>query len=275
MHTVGPNARADLAATRETASTPNAIAIVDRRIFLPCVVVDLDPDDELPLGYLTPCVSQDPLHKRCGSCARFVRVVEEIDDTGEVKRSGECLLGVWPAPLYATSTCGQWVQRGAFTSRPQPKQRMRVHRGSSARSSSDDSPARATGDDSPIQIPEELLDMDADEFRSVLRQVIREELAVKPVELGGRWVGGEVVLKPGKEGTAEKRVPLETFFHKIVMVRDRLRVLEQRINGSAKLDPEEKVQLQQYITQCYGSLTTFNVLFAEKGDQFVGQRSDD
>lgn len=117
--------------------------------------------------------------------------------------------------------------------------------------------------------------MDADEFRSVLRQVIREELAVKPVELGGRWVGGEVVLKPGKEGTAEKRVPLETFFHKIVMVRDRLRVLEQRINGSAKLDPEEKVQLQQYITQCYGSLTTFNVLFAEKGDQFVGQRSDD
>jgi hypothetical protein len=82
-------------------------------------------------------------------------------------------------------------------------------------------------------------------------------------------------MKPGKEGTAEKRVPIETFFHKIVMVRDRLRVLEQRINGSGKLDPAEKVQLQQYITQCYGSLTTFNVLFAEKSDYFVGQKSDD
>lgn len=116
--------------------------------------------------------------------------------------------------------------------------------------------------------------MDADEFRSVLRQVIREELSTSPVELGGRWLGGELVLKPGKEGTAEKRVPLETFFHKIVMVRDRLRVLEQRVNAS-KLDAEEKVQLQQYITQCYGSLTTFNVLFAEKGDFFVGQRGDD
>lgn len=199
-----------------------------------------------------------------------MRVVEHIDDTGEVKRSGECLLGVWPAPLYETSTCGQWVKRGAFAARPQPKERReRVAR---VRMSGDVSPA---DEPEPIQIPEELLDMDADEFRSVLRQVIREELAVKPVELGGRWVGGEVILKPGKEGTAEKRVPLETFFHKIVMVRDRLRVLEQRINGSAKLDPEEKVQLQQYITQCYGSLTTFNVLFAEKGDQFVGQRSED
>lgn len=212
----------------------------------------------------------DPtLHKRCGSCARFVRVVERIDDTGEVKRAGECLLGVWPSPLYETSTCGQWVQRGAFTAKPVPVRRERAPgRARAAGTSQPEVPA-------PIEIPEELLDMDADEFRSVLRQVIREELSVTPVELGGRWVGGEVILKPGKEGTAEKRVPLETFFHKIVMVRDRLRVLEQRVNGNAKLDPEEKVQLQQYITQCYGSLTTFNVLFAEKGDQFVGQRGDE
>ncbi len=214
----------------------------------------------------------DPtLHKRCGSCARFVRVVERIDDNGEVKRAGECLLGVWPSPLYETSTCGQWVQRGAFTAKPTPTRRERVARPRSTTSTTAGEPAIAA----PIEIPEELLDMDADEFRSVLRQVIREELSVAPVELGGRWVGGEVILKPGKEGTAEKRVPLETFFHKIVMVRDRLRVLEQRLNGNAKLDPEEKVQLQQYITQCYGSLTTFNVLFADKGDQFVGQRGDD
>jgi hypothetical protein len=198
-----------------------------------------------------------------------VRVVERIDDNGEVKRAGECLLGVWPSPLYETSTCGQWVQKGTFAARPVPIRRERAPRARSA-------PGAPTPTiPEPIEIPEELLDMDADEFRSVLRQVIREELSVAPVELGGRWVGGEVILKPGKEGTAEKRVPLETFFHKIVMVRDRLRVLEQRVNGNSKLDPEEKVQLQQYITQCYGSLTTFNVLFADKGDQFVGQKGDD
>jgi len=116
--------------------------------------------------------------------------------------------------------------------------------------------------------------MDADEFRNVLRQVLQEELGVRPVELGSRWSGGEVVLKPGKEGTAEKSIPIEVLFHKIVMIRDRLRVLEQRINGHAQLSDEEKVQMQQYVTQCYGSLTTFNVLFADRRDGFVGQKGD-
>jgi hypothetical protein len=82
-----------------------------------------------------------------------------------------------------------------------------------------------------------------------------------------------MILKPGKEGTAEKRLPIETFFHKIVMLRDKLRVLEQKVNAS-KLGDEDKVQIQQYVTQCYGSLTTFNVLFANRGDGFVGQKGD-
>lgn len=116
--------------------------------------------------------------------------------------------------------------------------------------------------------------MNADEFRDVLRQVIRDELGVGEVDLGARWAGGQLILKPGKEGTADKAVPIETFFHKIVMVRDKLRVLEQRINAHAVLSDEEKLQMQQYITQCYGSLTTFNVLFAEKNDYFSGQRGD-
>ena len=117
--------------------------------------------------------------------------------------------------------------------------------------------------------------MDAQEFRRVLASVIRDELGVGDVELAGKWSGGEVVLKPGKEGLAEKRLPVEALFHKVVMIRDKLRVLEQKINGHPKLGDDEKVQLQQYITACYGSLTTFNVLFANREDQFAGQKTDD
>lgn len=117
--------------------------------------------------------------------------------------------------------------------------------------------------------------MDIDEFRRVLREVIADELGIGDAELGGRWQGGELVIKPGREGTQEKRVPIESFFHKIVMLRDRLRVLEQKINGHSGLSDEDKVQLQQYITGCYGTLTTFNVLFAKKDDQFIGAGKDD
>jgi hypothetical protein len=210
------------------------------------------------------------LANRCGTCARFVRVVEKIDQNGEVKRTGECLLGVWPAPLFETSTCSQYVRRGTFTAKPQPRSRaVRVPRTAPVR-------ARTAGEQTwALSLPEELLDMNADEFREVLREVIRDELGVTEVELGGRWQGGEVILKPGKEGTQEKRVPIEALFNKIVMIRDRLRLLEQKINGHGKLSAEEKVQLQQYVTGCYGSLTTFNVLFADRADQFIGQRGDD
>ena len=93
------------------------------------------------------------------------------------------------------------------------------------------------------------------------------------VPLGNRWEGGVMILKPGDEALKDKEIPIETFFHKIVMVRDRLRVMEQRINSSSNLGDEEKVNLQQYITRIYGSLTTFNVLFRYKEDGFVGEKS--
>lgn len=93
------------------------------------------------------------------------------------------------------------------------------------------------------------------------------------VPLGDRWTGGTMILKPSDDSLKEKELPIETFFHKIVMVRDRLRVMEQRINSSDKLTDEDKINLQQYLTRIYGSLTTFNVLFKYKEDYFVGEKS--
>ena len=117
--------------------------------------------------------------------------------------------------------------------------------------------------------------MDEESFRRVLSEVLRDELGVGESNIAGKWEGGEVILKPGKEGLQEKRVPIDALFGKIVMIRDRLRVLEQKINGHPKLAADEKVQMQQYVTACYGSLTTFNVLFADRKDQFVGQKGDE
>lgn len=91
------------------------------------------------------------------------------------------------------------------------------------------------------------------------------------VELGDKWDGGTLILKPADDGLKGKDMPIDTFFHKIVMVRDRIRVMEQRINSS-KLSDEEKVNLQQYITRIYGSLTSFNVLFKYKDDHFKGEK---
>jgi hypothetical protein len=90
--------------------------------------------------------------------------------------------------------------------------------------------------------------------------------------IADKWKGGKLILDPGQAGVLGKEVPIDTFFHKIVMVRDRLRVLEQKINAS-NLETTEKVDLQQYITRVYGSLTTFNVLFKSTTDYFVGEKT--
>ncbi|HWW83594.1 MAG TPA: hypothetical protein VNZ26_08345 [Vicinamibacterales bacterium] len=109
----------------------------------------------------------------------------------------------------------------------------------------------------------------ADDFELILRRIIREEAGITPVVPAEKWRGGMIVLRPGTAGMQEKSWPIETFFHKIVMVRNRLRTLEQQVNAS-DLPDDVKVRLQSYISGCYGSLTSFNVLFAEDDDQFKG-----
>lgn len=93
------------------------------------------------------------------------------------------------------------------------------------------------------------------------------------IELGDKWEGGNMILQPGDNSLKPKEIPIETFFHKIVMLRDRLRVMEQKINAHTKMTESEKLEMQQYITRIYGSLTTFNVLFRSKKDWFVGESS--
>jgi len=106
-----------------------------------------------------------------------------------------------------------------------------------------------------------------------LKNILRKWSDVtETVPMADKWKGGNLILEPGQAGVQGKEVPIDTFFNKIVMVRDRLRVMEQKINAS-NLDNSEKVDLQQYITRIYGSLTTFNVLFKVNSDYFVGEKS--
>jgi hypothetical protein len=110
------------------------------------------------------------------------------------------------------------------------------------------------------------------DLEMMLRRIIREETGLTPVTIADKWRGGEMVLRPGKPGLQDKTWPIETFFHKVVMLRNRLRVLEQQING-AEMAEDLKIKLQSYITGCYGTLTSFNVLFAEEEDRFHGSSS--
>ena len=110
------------------------------------------------------------------------------------------------------------------------------------------------------------------EAEKSLRKILREYSAInETVQIGDKWKDGMMILKPKDDSMKSKEIPIQTFFHKIVMVRDRVRVMEQRINSSKLLSDDDKVSLQQYITRIYGSMTTFNILFKYKDDHFKGE----
>jgi len=108
----------------------------------------------------------------------------------------------------------------------------------------------------------------AEAARAVVRELGLERPDSVVDELGARWHRGRVMLHPADAAHQPKEVPLEVFFHKIVMIRNNLRLLEQKINAHEKLSDAERIDMQQYITRCYGSMTTFNILFKEKEGQF-------
>ena len=119
-----------------------------------------------------------------------------------------------------------------------------------------------------MTVPESSADLER-----LLRRIIREEAGVTAVTPAAKWRNGTLVLRPGQPGLQEKTWPIETFFHKVVMLRNRLRTLEQQVNAS-DLPDDVKVKLQAYVSGCYGTLTSFNVLFADEDDQFKGSSVD-
>jgi hypothetical protein len=216
--------------------------------------------------------------RECGSCRLWRPILE--DARGPI---GPCRLQVRTGDFPGTApVCERFLPRDAAIPSappPEPERRRRatglrpvkVHRpGEPVPVTTFVAPAPRAPRPAAPPLPEELTDMTREEFAQAIREVLQEEAG--EIRLANKWEGGVVVLKPGDPGTAPKEIPIDALLHKIVMIRDRLRVLEAKLNAHDKLSDAEKVDLQQYVTRCYGSLTTFNLLFREERDRFVGEK---
>jgi hypothetical protein len=220
--------------------------------------------------------------RECGSCRLWRPILE--DARGPI---GPCRLQVRTGDFPGTApVCERFMPRhAAIPAAPPPEPERRrgardlrpvvVHRPGQpvpvTVTVTVDLPAAARAPrPSQPPLPEELTDMTREEFAQAIREALREEAA--EVRLANKWEGGSILLKPGDPAAAPKALPLDALLHKVVMIRDRLRVLEAKINAHEKLSDAEKVDFQQYVTRCYGSLTTFNVLFKDEKDKFVGEK---
>jgi len=203
----------------------------------------------------------------CGSCLRFLKHHKEPNGL----YTGQCRVRPELKLISETlSICSKFHLKPALEGKVQLPKKSKTARPRSRSEQNDDTPrpTRATLSN-PVQgdITGDI-DMDRDGLKQVLRELLEEETVYGYLELGRKWEGGTLVLKPGDDSLQPKEVPVETFFHKIIMVRDRLRVLEAKVNGHDNLSKTDKIEMQQYISKAYGTLTTFNVLFQNKEDQF-------
>ena len=203
-----------------------------------------------------------PAERVCGNCKLFIpHSVDEVK--GWV---GHCRLqedrGLFPP---SAPECNFFAPKGSASPLPKASpERPKVIRSVAP-------VIRREGESHTHSPDQEVLSMTKDELMSIFL----EASGLADVSLAPKWEGGSVVMKPKDAAMQPKELPIDSLFHKVVMVRDRLRTLEQKINAHPKLTDTEKVEMQQYVTRCYGSLTTFNVLFRDKGDQFIGQKGDD
>ncbi|MEC8023430.1 MAG: hypothetical protein VX223_05810 [Myxococcota bacterium] len=226
----------------------------------------------------------DMLPGRCGSCARF-----EKDFGSEERAYGHC--GRKPRSGSITSTafkCDAYAPMPGFAvkaKKPVKESRLNpfdIRGGERSRKRKKTTSTRGTHktetvwrstrhdrDQEPVNI-EGLADMDKGELRNLIQEAIEDSLGIGEVEPVDRYKGGTLVVKPASDELSPKEIPIDQLFRKVVMIRDNLRVLEQKINGHSKLDDADRVALQHYITRCYGSLTTFNALFKNRADWFKG-----
>ena len=206
----------------------------------------------------------------CGDCKAFYK--EARDENGVVR--GLCMkrreLGEIPAGLEYCDHFTVRESRREFVKPAviKPTKTRRHSSRSGGRAEVDDGPARATLNAPVTGDTEGEISVDRDGLKQVLREILEEETMYGYPKMAAKWHGGSLVLKPGSDENQPREIDIDTFFHKIVMVRDRLRVLEAKLNANDGLNEQEKVDLQSYISKCYGSLTTFNILFKDKNDQF-------
>lgn len=231
-------------------------------------------DEAQPAG--PPLPAFEPHERVCGNC-KLWRIHSLDPAKGWV---GNCRVqpnrGLFPpaAPL-----CDAFVGRGdQVTVVVEPSTRRArvikpigpVVRRVDGREEVHQAPTRAASID-----PSTPIDFEGDTMtRQELMELFLEASGLAEVQLAGKWEGGTVRLMPADPALQSKDVPIDALFHKVVMVRDRLRTLEMKINAHPKLSDTDKVEMQQYLTRCYGSLTTFNVLFKDKADHFTGQKED-